>query len=175
MTRQAGAVRAGAFHPHPREDPEHLKPRTQLEVASRCRYERLDTQHAAVRVDRSRDMHTQMRIDTTRDQARALYDGHRHPFCSSKRFKGWHARPGKETVTIDLLLQDDQSPSGTGRAQFRTHANDQHASDPNVPVTTTTAVDPLILTGQSGARSRPQARLRSRVGWRASLPTFRGR
>ena len=30
--------------------------------------------------------------------------------------KGWHARPGKETVSITLLLQRDRSPSGTGRA-----------------------------------------------------------
>ena len=86
-------------------------------------------------------MHVQMRIDSTRNRARALYDGHRHPFCL-KRFKGWHARPGKETVTINLLLQEDRSPSGTGRAQFQTHANDQRASDRNVQATTNTVVDP---------------------------------
>jgi hypothetical protein len=29
--------------------------------------------------------------------------------------KGWHARPGKETVTEELLPQRLESPSGTGR------------------------------------------------------------
>ena len=35
-----------------------------------------------------------------------------------KVVKGWHARPGKETVTIGLRQQADQSPSGTGRAHI---------------------------------------------------------
>src|SRR5450631_76386 len=29
--------------------------------------------------------------------------------------EGWHARPGKETVTEELLPQHLESPSGTGR------------------------------------------------------------
>src|SRR3954451_12431920 len=154
MACQTGAVRAGAFDPHARRSAERLEPRTQLAVASRCRRERLDTQHAAVRVDRRCDMNVRVRVHSTRDRARALYDGHRHPFCSSKRFKGWHARPGKETVTSTLRQQRTRSPSGTGRAQFRTHTNDQRASDPNVPVTTNTTVDPPILTGSYGAAER---------------------
>jgi hypothetical protein len=124
MTGQPGAVRAGAFDPHPRHHTELGEPRRQLAISGWGRRERLDTQHAAVHIDRGRDMYIQMRIDTTRDQARALYDGHRHPFCSSKRFKGWHARPGKETVTSTLRQQRAPSPSGTGRAQFRTHPNE---------------------------------------------------
>ena len=44
-------------------------------------------------------------IDTARHWARALYDGHRHPFCSNG-FKGWHARPGKETVTSRCVYSD---------------------------------------------------------------------
>jgi hypothetical protein len=41
--------------------------------------------------------------------------------------KGWHARPGKETVTIGLRQQADRSPSGTGRAHVSpTTAADKH-------------------------------------------------
>ena len=40
----------------------------------------------------------QVSVDTTRHRARALYDGHRHPF-SLQVVEGWHARPGKETVS----------------------------------------------------------------------------
>jgi hypothetical protein len=45
-------------------------------------------------------------------------------------------------VTINLFAQEDRSPSGTGRAQFQTRANDQRASDRNVQATTNTTVDP---------------------------------
>ena len=45
-------------------------------------------------------------------------------------------------MTINLFLQEDQSPSGTGRAQFQTHANEQRASNRNVQATTNTTVDP---------------------------------
>jgi hypothetical protein len=57
MARQSRPVRAGAFHPHPIDRAEQLQPRTQLAVTARRRRERLDTQHAAVRVNRGRDMH----------------------------------------------------------------------------------------------------------------------
>jgi len=63
------------------------------------------------------------------------------PF-SSQTVKGWHARPGKETVTINLFLQEDRSPSRTERAQFQTCANDQRASDRNLQAATNTTVDP---------------------------------
>ncbi len=86
-------------------------------ISRRRGRERLHAQHAAARVHRGRDMHIQMGIDSARDRARALYDGHRHPFCS-QTVKGWHARPGKETVTSTLRQQRARSPSGTGRAQF---------------------------------------------------------
>jgi len=45
-------------------------------------------------------------------------------------------------VTINLFVQEDRSPSGTGRAQFQTHANEQRASDRNVQATTNNTVDP---------------------------------
>ena len=106
------------FHPDPGQVPEAAQPSVQLGVAARCRRKRLDSQHSAARVDRRGDVHIQMRVDSTRHRARALYDGHRHPF-SVQVVKGWHARPGTETVAIDLLAQADQSPSGTGRAQSR--------------------------------------------------------
>ena len=42
-------------------------------------------------------MDIEVGVDPTGDRAR-LYDGHGHPF-SVQVVKGWHARPGKETVT----------------------------------------------------------------------------
>ena len=50
--------------------------------------------------------------------------------------------PGKETVTSTLRQQRARSPSGTGRAQFQTHANGQRAVDRNVQATTNTTVAP---------------------------------
>ena len=102
MAREAGAVGAGAFHPDPSRPSRTPPANREFGETGRRRRERLDAQHAAVRVDRRCDMHIQVCIDSTRDWARALDDGHRHPF-SLKRFKGWHARPGKETVTSTLL------------------------------------------------------------------------
>src|SRR5206468_9589942 len=66
------------------------------------------------------------------------------PSLLSQTVKGWHARPGKETVTINLFVQEDRSPSGTGRAQFETHALTRKPNR-NVPGTTNTTVDPKPL------------------------------
>ena len=87
------------------------------------RRERLDAEHTAVGVERSSDMDVEVGVDPTGDRAR-LYDGHRHPF-SVQVVKGWHARPGKETVTIGLRQQTDRSPSGTGRAPYPPTADRQ--------------------------------------------------
>lgn len=106
-------------------------------------------------------MHIRVRINSARHRTRGLYDGHRHPFFS-KVVKGWHARPGNETVTIDLFEQADQSPSGTGRAQFHCHTavdmhptnlsasneSDRHAAL-NAAVTTNTMVDPRTSASTS--------------------------
>ena len=81
--------------------------------------ERLDAEHATVGVQRGGDVYVQMGVDSADDRTR-LYDGHSHPF-SVQVVKGWHARPGKETVTIGLRQQTDRSPSGTGRAHVCTH------------------------------------------------------
>src|SRR5688572_16173860 len=94
---QPGAVGAGALDPDPGQLAEAGEPVVQVSVAGGCRRKRLDTQHTAVAVQSRRDMHIEVRVDTTGDRTRALYDGHRHPF-SLQLVKGWHARPGKETV-----------------------------------------------------------------------------
>jgi hypothetical protein len=97
------------------------EPRRQRVIARRRGRERPHTQQAADRIDRSRDMHIQMRVHTPDYRTRNFYDGHL-PSLLSQTVKGWHARPGKETVTINLFVQEDRSPSGTGRAQFQTQA-----------------------------------------------------
>ena len=155
MTGQARTVRAGAFHPDPIHRPEAGQPPVQLGVTRRCRRERLDTQHPAVRVDRGRDMNIRVRIDSTRDRARALYDGHRHPFCFNGSRGGTHV-PGRRPWPAAALTASS-TPSGTGRAHFSqptarptrtqrtsvlpTSQTDPRAT-PNVATTTTTMVDP---------------------------------
>ena len=82
MTRQTRAVRAGSFHPNLLDHTKRRQPTMQLRVTRWCGRERFDTQHTAVRVNRSSDMHIRVRINSARHQARGLYDGHRHPFFS---------------------------------------------------------------------------------------------
>ena len=90
---QPRAVGAGAFHPHPIDVP-NSEPRTTTRGSPPASSRTIDTEHATVRVDRGRDVHIQMRIDPTRDRARALYDGHRHPFLSNGLRGGTHV-PGR--------------------------------------------------------------------------------
>ena len=115
-------------------------------------------------------MAVQVRIDAPRYQARALYDGHCHPFLS-KRFKGWHARPGKETVSSPLLAQLARSPSRTGRASFQPHGPaDKHLNQlgtttsqtrPQEPVNVATTrhklVDPITGIHSLTGRYAPSA------------------
>jgi hypothetical protein len=140
MPRQTSAVGPGAFDPNPLDRTERTKPRRQVVIAPRRGRKRPHTQQAADRVDRSRDMHIEMRVHTPDYRARNFYDGHL-PSLLSQTVKGWHARPGKETVTINLLLQEDRSPSGTGRAQFRTRAINATRAPRNVTDPSTTVVD----------------------------------
>lgn len=114
---QAGAIGTGAFHSDTSDRPEAGQPPVQRAEALRCRRERLDAQHAAVGVERRRDMGVEVRVDPARDRAR-LYDGHCHPF-SVQSGQGWHARPVKETVSSRLRQQQARSPSRTGRATFQ--------------------------------------------------------
>jgi hypothetical protein len=65
-----------------------------------------------------------MRIHSTRNRARDLYDGHRHPFFR-KVVKGWHARPGKETVAMVDPNNNAITFSLAVRAQFQPHDNRQ--------------------------------------------------
>ena len=67
------------------------QPAVQLAVAGR--WSSGTTRRPALRrcIQRRRDMHIKVRVDTARDRARALYDGHRHPF-SLQLVKGWLRR-----------------------------------------------------------------------------------
>jgi hypothetical protein len=76
-------------------------------------------------------MNIGMRIDSARDRARCLYDGHCHPFCFNG-FKGWHARPGKETVTNLLRLTASSITLRNGACPIY---------EPNVTTINATAVD----------------------------------
>ena len=94
MTSETSAIGTGAFHAHSGERPEPREPVVQLSETGGRGRERLDTQHAAVHVDRCCDMHVQVRIHSAGHWARALYDGHRHPFCL-KRLRGGTHVPGR--------------------------------------------------------------------------------
>ena len=93
----------------------------------RGRRERLDTEHPAVAVNHSGNVNVKVGVYPASDLTRLYDDGHRHPFLF-KLVKGWHARPGKETVTIGLRQQADRSPSGTGRAHVGADGTGRQAS-----------------------------------------------
>ena len=97
---QAGPVGAGALDTDSLQRAEPDQPGVQVGEPGGRRRERLDAEHTAVAVERGGDMDIEVGVDPTGDRA-CLYDGHGHPF-SVQVVKGWHARPGKETVTIGL-------------------------------------------------------------------------
>lgn len=90
---------AGALHPDPAQRAEAAQPSVQVGEPNRRRRKRLDAEHPAVRFSAA-DVNVQMGVHPTSDYL-GLYDGHGHPF-SLRVGLGWHARPGKETVTIRL-------------------------------------------------------------------------
>jgi hypothetical protein len=98
---QPGPVCSGALDPDPIEVAEAAQPGVQLDEPSRRRRERLDTKHATVSVERGGNVSVEVGVNPASDRTCLYDDGHRHPF-SLKLVKGWHARPGKETVTIGL-------------------------------------------------------------------------
>ena len=110
MPSETGTVGTGAFHANSSDRPEPRDPVVQLGEPDRRRRERLDTQHAAVRVDRRRDVHIQMRIHSARHRARALYDGHRHPFSLKRSRGGTHVREGDRDEHAAVNSELDHPP-----------------------------------------------------------------
>ena len=100
MASQTGPIGASALDTDPTQRTEADQPGVQVGEPGARRRERLHTEHTTVAVERGGDMDIEVGVDPTGDRAR-LYDGHGHPF-SVQVVKGWHARPGKETVTIGL-------------------------------------------------------------------------
>ena len=109
---QPSPVGARALDTDPDHRAEAAQPGVQLGEPGGGRRERFDTQHAAVAVDGGGDMNVEVSVHPTSDRAR-LYDGHRHPF-SLQVVKGWHARPGKETVTIGCANRPIDHPPERG-------------------------------------------------------------
>jgi hypothetical protein len=91
---QPGAVRAGAFDTDAVDQAVRGQPVEQRPIAATISGEELHAQHTAVVIQRGRDMHVAMGIHSTRNQARGLYDGHRHPFCFNGSRGGTHV-PGR--------------------------------------------------------------------------------
>jgi len=80
ITGEAGAVRAGAFHPNLRDPTEPTQPVSQRNEPRGRRGKRSNVEHTAIRVERGSDMSIEVGIDSTRDETRRIYDGHCHPF-----------------------------------------------------------------------------------------------
>ena len=59
-----------------------------------------------------------------------------------QRFKGWHARPGKETVTINLFLQERSITLRNGACPIPDPRQRTTHVDRNVATTNNTMVDP---------------------------------
>ena len=117
---QAGAVGAGALDPHPGQVTEADQPAVQIPVAAWGGRERLDTQDAAVVVQRGGDVHIEVGVDSTGDRTRALYDGHCHPFSRSNGQGVARTSREGDRERSRCCCSDDRSPSGTGRAPFTT-------------------------------------------------------
>ena len=77
---EAGAIRAGALDTNPLDRPEPLQSGNELGVAGTSGRERLNAEHAAVRVDNSRNVEVEVGVDPTGDLGVILDDGHCHPF-----------------------------------------------------------------------------------------------
>ena len=143
----------------------------QLGISRRRRRERLHTQHSAVRIDRGCNMHISMRVDSARHRARALYDGHRHPFSlngqgvartSREGDRDEHAARTANSVTlrngacpIRTTRGDRQAPnepqcstSQTNTGALNVAASINTTADPNS--TTTSSLADLYAPSASG-------------------------
>ena len=67
MTRETGAVTAGALDPDELDLAEALQPTEQLPVAGRRRRKALDAEERSAVVERSRDVNVEVRVDTAGD------------------------------------------------------------------------------------------------------------
>jgi hypothetical protein len=115
-----------------------------MTTAIRRGRERLHPQQGTVEVDGSRDMHIEVRVNTTDDRTRGLYDSSPSLLSLNQSRGGTHV-PGRRPWTSRLLAQLARSPSGTGRASFRSRAT----YPPSTPRRWTHLVAVSILTGQS--------------------------
>ena len=112
-------------------------------------------------------MHIQMRVDSTRDRARALYDGHRHPFCLVQTVQGV-ARTSREgdrdehaaSTANSITLRNGACPILPNPRQRTTRRPTGTYKPPPTPRWTHN-LDPPILTGRSGrllqAHERPSS------------------
>ena len=99
---QAGPVGAGALHPDPLQRAERASQACSSANPAVVVGNDSTPSTPPLAVERGGDVNVEVGVDPAGDRTR-LYDGHGHPF-SVQVVKGWHARPGKETVTIGLRL-----------------------------------------------------------------------
>ena len=128
MTSETGAVGTGAFYAHSGERPDpanqscsSAKPVVVVANHSTPNTPPFTSTAAATCTSRC--------VSTPPVTGRALYDGHRH-FFSLKRFKGRHARPGKETVT-NRCGNSDSTTLRNGACHYHRSSPRRHA--PNEP------------------------------------------
>jgi hypothetical protein len=80
---QAHAVGTGPLHTDRHHLPEPGEPAVQVPIARRGRGERLNSQQRTSGIERRGHVLIEVGVHAARHRARALYDGHRHPFHSS--------------------------------------------------------------------------------------------
>jgi hypothetical protein len=92
--------------------------------------------------------------------------------------RGWHARPGKETVSSPLLAQLARSPSKTGRASFQPHGPaDKHLNQPDTTTSRTRPREPVHVATTNHNLVDPMNGIRSLTGsyaWYVSVPDRHG-
>ena len=118
-------------------------------IASRRRRERPHPQHAAVDVDRSRDMHIEMRIDTTDHRSANFYDGHLPSLLSLNWSRGGTHVPGRRPWRAGCSRSPLDHPPERGVPRYRSRQRTDHQHQTGGP----TALAHHSLTGQS-VRSR---------------------
>src|SRR5919106_5528406 len=117
MSGESGAIGAGAFHPDPFARPERLEPLREIVVTGGV-VGNDSTPSSPPTGSTTAATWTSRWVSTPRQPGVSLLRwASAIPSCATG-FKGWHARPGKETVTSRLLAQPARSPSGTGRASL---------------------------------------------------------
>jgi hypothetical protein len=132
---EAGTIGAGALDTDQADLTEAGQPRNQAAIAARRGLEGLDTEDAAVGVNRGSDVELEVGVDTASDGDRGvLYDGHCHPFHVEGVRVG--TTPAGTAASLRGLLAQPSNNSRcpTGGCRSRTRPTSQFEDSKRQPV-----------------------------------------